>query len=165
MTAHDGVTSDGRSSHSDRHSVLPPKQPHLEMWRSLRVKKDHVLAACLSAWLIDCPSCCCCPGESRWPDLPGRLVRARRISNGFGQGPRRRATARADEVIKVRQESTRDDAISTAGPRVMASCGRVEGGCRGATMPQIERQRVQYSISSATAHAAAAAADVLTYCT
>lgn len=25
MTAHDGVTSDGRSSHSDRHSVLPPE--------------------------------------------------------------------------------------------------------------------------------------------
>lgn len=24
MTDHDGVTSDGRSSHSDRHSVLPP---------------------------------------------------------------------------------------------------------------------------------------------
>lgn len=66
-----------------------------------------------------------------------------------------RAAARAnelDEVIKVRQESTRDDAISTAGPRVMARRGRVEGARCGATMPQIERQqRVQHRECSAAA--------------
>lgn len=69
---------------------------------------------------------------------------------GLGRVPRRRAAAGADEEVKVRQESTRDDAISTAGPRVMARRGPFEGARRGATMPRVdERQRVQYSTVSA----------------
>lgn len=39
----------------------------------------------------------------------------------------RQARGSSDEVLKVRQDSTRDDAISTAGPRVMTRRGRGSG--------------------------------------
>lgn len=116
MTAHDGVTSDGRSSHSDRHSVIPSSP------------KSHTSAVAKFArqklFWPGCLSACICSGDG-WMDglvllLAGRITVAgahrtceAHIQLHFGRQAR-------DDVIKVRQETTRADAISTAGPRVMA---------------------------------------------
>lgn len=61
------MTSNGQSSHRDRHSALPHcsrREPHLwDMWRSLRVGKAQ--GACIGIGLMIWLSCCCWPGASQ----------------------------------------------------------------------------------------------------
>ncbi|KAI7777566.1 hypothetical protein LA080_003401 [Diaporthe eres] len=66
--------------------------------------------------------------------LAGRIIVAGAASYVRGAYPialGRQTRGSSDEVIKVRQETTRADAISTAGPRVMARRGRDFWGREG----------------------------------
>lgn len=128
MTAHDGVTSDGRSSHSDRHSVPPhPPKSHTSAVAKVARQKMMLWPGCLSACICSgdgwmggwMDGLCAVAGPANHRGRSASYVRgAYPIALGLGLGRQTRGSS--DEVIKVRQETTRADAISTAGPRVMA---------------------------------------------